>query len=83
MKNQDAYLKARIRKEARRAAAEKESPNLKDARELGYMDREGHAVSMARTDRVGHPTGALTDIGEGRSSAVKRRSEMRKKPKES
>lgn len=44
--------------------------NLEDAKISGYTDEKGHAVSKARKDRVGSPTGAYTDIGAGRSSAV-------------
>lgn len=44
--------------------------NEDDARESGYTDSEGHAVSMAKKDVKGDPTGAFTDIGAGRSSAV-------------
>lgn len=44
--------------------------NEADARASGYTDEQGHAVSMAKKDVKGIPTGALTDIGAGRSSAV-------------
>ena len=44
--------------------------NAKDARESGYIDDKGHAVSMARHDVKGSPTGAYTDVGAGRSSVV-------------
>jgi hypothetical protein len=44
--------------------------NADDARESGYMDEEGHAVSTSREDVEGNPTGAYTDIGAGRSSVV-------------
>lgn len=44
--------------------------NEEDARESGYMDENGKAVSKARHDVEGSPTGAYTDIGAGRSSAV-------------
>lgn len=44
--------------------------NLEDAIESGYTDEEGHAVSMAKPDKEGSPTGAWTDIGAGRSSVV-------------
>jgi len=47
--------------------------NEADARDSGYTDSEGHAVSMAEKDVKGDPTGALTDIGAGRSSAILRR----------
>ncbi|KYG66977.1 hypothetical protein AZI86_08115 [Bdellovibrio bacteriovorus] len=46
--------------------------NLDDAIESGYTDEEGHAVSMAKHDVEGSPTGAFTDIGAGRSSVVKK-----------
>lgn len=41
-----------------------------DAIESGYMDEQGHAISKARKDVPGSPTGAYTDIGAGRSSVV-------------
>jgi hypothetical protein len=43
----------------------------RDAKISGYTDKDGHAVSMAKKDVPGHPTGAWTDIGAGRSSAVR------------
>jgi hypothetical protein len=46
------------------------SANERDARESGYMDAEGKAVELAKPDVEGSPTGALTDIGRGRSSVV-------------
>lgn len=46
--------------------------NLEDAVESGYTDEEGHAVSMAKPDVEGSPTGAFTDIGAGRSSVVRK-----------
>lgn len=45
--------------------------NLEDAKISGYTDKDGHAIDMAKPDVKGHPTGALTDIGAGRSSVVK------------
>jgi hypothetical protein len=48
--------------------------NLKDAKTSGYTDENGKAVSKAKSDKEGSPTGAFTDIGEGRSSVVKRHS---------
>jgi len=51
--------------------------NLKDAKASGYTDKKGHAVSMAVKDPKGHPTGAYTDIGAGRSSAVVSRDEIK------
>lgn len=45
--------------------------NLEDAKESGYTDEEGNAISFAKKDRQGSPTGAFTDIGAGRSSAVR------------
>jgi hypothetical protein len=47
--------------------------NLEDAKESGYTDEEGNAISLAKKDRQGSPTGAFTDIGAGRSSAVRSR----------
>lgn len=44
--------------------------NEDDARESGYIDKNGHAVSLAKEDVPGSPTGAYTDIGAGRSSVV-------------
>jgi hypothetical protein len=44
--------------------------NLEDAKTSGYVGEDGQAVSKARTDVMGSPTGAYTDIGAGRSSAV-------------
>lgn len=44
--------------------------NTADAKESGYIDESGKAVSKARRDKPGSPTGAYTDIGAGRSSAV-------------
>lgn len=47
--------------------------NEADARASGYVDQDGNAVSLARKDIKGNPTGAFTDIGEGRSGVVKRK----------
>lgn len=47
--------------------------NLEDAKESGYTDEEGNAISLSKKDREGSPTGAFTDIGAGRSSAVRSR----------
>lgn len=44
--------------------------NVQDAKESGYTDEEGNAVSKAKEDVKGSPTGAYTDVGAGRSSAV-------------
>lgn len=44
--------------------------NLEDAVESGYVNEDGKAVSTAKSDVTGSPTGAYTDIGAGRSSAV-------------
>lgn len=44
--------------------------NLHDAQESGYTDKEGHAISKAKKDVPGSPTGAYTDVGAGRSSVV-------------
>lgn len=56
--------------------------NLKDARESGYTDENGNAVSMAKKDVKGSPTGAYTDIGAGRSSAVHHRDEKESSDKD-
>lgn len=47
--------------------------NEADARESGYIDDDGMSVDRARPDEEGSPTGALTDVGAGRSSAVTNR----------
>ncbi|MBC7421206.1 MAG: hypothetical protein H7328_10805 [Bdellovibrio sp.] len=52
--------------------------NEKDAKIPGYTDKNGHAVSNAKKDIPGHPTGALTDIGAGRSSVVRTEKEKDK-----
>jgi hypothetical protein len=52
--------------------------NLEDAKESGYTDENGKAVSMAKKDVIGSPTGAYTDIGIGRSSAVVSHSDRKK-----
>jgi hypothetical protein len=44
--------------------------NERDARESGYIGKNGKAVSKSRKNKKGSPTGAYTDIGAGRSSAV-------------
>lgn len=44
--------------------------NLEDAKASGYTNEKGEAVSKARKDVPGSPTGAYTDIGAGRSSVV-------------
>jgi hypothetical protein len=44
---------------------------IEDAIVSGYIGRDGKAVSMARRDVEGSPTGAYTDIGAGRSSVVR------------
>lgn len=46
------------------------SMNEADAKASGYTDQDGHAVSKAKHDVTGSPTGAYTDVGMGRSSAV-------------
>lgn len=48
--------------------------NVKDAKDLGYTDEKGEAVSKSKKDEKGSPTGAFTDVGEGRSSVVKQAS---------
>ncbi len=45
--------------------------SLRDAQLSGYTDIDGKAVSRAKKDVDGHPTGAYTDIGHGRSSVVR------------
>lgn len=45
---------------------------VKDAKDSGYTDRDGKAVDMAKKEIPGRPTGAFTDVGAGRSSAVKK-----------
>lgn len=81
-----AIPKDRIDADAAAADPDQSSPieygemNLEDAQESGYTDSEGHAVSKARKDVPGSPTGAYTDIGAGRSSAVRHVS--RKDPKD-
>lgn len=47
---------------------------LAEARISGYVGKNGKAVSMAKPDVQGSPTGAFTDLGAGRSSVVKPRS---------
>lgn len=44
--------------------------NLKDAQESGYTDKNGNAVSMSKKSTDPSPTGAYTDLGAGRSSAI-------------
>lgn len=46
--------------------------NLEDAKTSGYTDEAGNAISKATPDIEGSPTGAFTDIGAGRSSAVRK-----------
>lgn len=53
--------------------------NLQDAKESGYTDKNGHAVSKAKKDVTGSPTGAYTDVGAGRSSVVHHHSPEDKK----
>ena len=50
---------------------ETDHQKLLDAKVSGYVGKNGKAVSMARQDVEGSPTGAFTDIGAGRSSVVK------------
>jgi hypothetical protein len=52
---------------------ESDQKKLADAKALGYVGADGKAVSMAKPDVKGSPTGAYTDIGAGRSSVVKHR----------
>ena len=51
--------------------------NEQDAIESGYTDKNGKAVSQAKPDTEGHPTGAYTDIGAGRSSVVHTHKEVK------
>lgn len=44
--------------------------NEEEARETGYVGKDGRAVEMAKPNIEGSPTGALTDVGAGRSSVV-------------
>lgn len=53
--------------------------NLEDAKISGYTDENGQAIEMAKPDVKGHPTGALTDVGAGRSSVVKTPTTKQKK----
>jgi hypothetical protein len=46
--------------------------NLKDAEISGYTDEKGRAVSKSKPEVEDSPTGALTDLGAGRSSVVKK-----------
>jgi hypothetical protein len=48
--------------------------NLEDAKASGYTDENGNAVDMAKKThkKEEDSTGAFTDVGEGRSSVVKR-----------
>jgi hypothetical protein len=50
---------------------EPKDANIEDAKTSGYTDENGNAVSKAKPDVTGSPTGAYTDVGEGRSSVVK------------
>ncbi len=54
------------------AAMEYGEMNAEDAKNSGYTDEKGRAVEKARKNVPGSPTGALTDVGAGRSSAVRR-----------
>jgi hypothetical protein len=47
--------------------------NVRDAKESGYINEKGKAVSKAKRHAHDSPTGAYTDIGEGRSSVVRHR----------
>jgi hypothetical protein len=51
--------------------------NEDDARQSGYIGPNGKAVSKSIPDKGGHPTGAYTDIGAGRSSTVVTKDEAR------
>ncbi len=55
--------------------------NAEDAVTSGYTDKKGHAVSRAKKDVKGSPTGAFTDIGAGRSSVVKSSKTIEDAPK--
>jgi len=53
------------------AVAENSEMKAQDAKESGYTDDKGQAISKAKPDVKGRPTGAFTDVGAGRSSAVR------------
>lgn len=46
--------------------------NERDAKASGYTKANGQAADLAKHDVEGSPTGAYTDVGHGRSSAVKK-----------
>ena len=52
------------------------SMNEEDAKESGYTGANGEAVDMAKPDVEGRPTGALTDLGAGRSGVVERHGQL-------
>src|SRR5688500_2667404 len=54
--------------------------NIQDAKDLGYTDEQGQAVDTARPNREGSPTGAYTDVGAGRSSAVRKATDVSDEP---
>ena len=58
-------------KKDRNLTRESDEQKLSDAKASGYVGKDGKAVSMAKPDVEGSPTGAFTDIGAGRSSVVK------------
>ncbi|MBC7371401.1 MAG: hypothetical protein H7326_07550 [Bdellovibrionaceae bacterium] len=51
--------------------------NEEDAIESGYTGKDGKAISTAKQDVEGNPTGAYTDIGAGRSSVVHHHNEKK------
>lgn len=58
-------------KHSRNNIVKVDKKKLADAKASGYVGKNGKAVSMAKPDVVGSPTGAFTDIGAGRSSVVR------------
>jgi len=54
-----------------RPLKESDKKKMSDAKESGYIGKSGKAVSIAKPDVEGSPTGAFTDVGAGRSSVVK------------
>lgn len=61
-------------------AFDTDSASVTSARKAGYINGEGEAVEMAKSDVEGSPTGAYTDIGSGRSSVVKSHKTIEKGP---
>jgi hypothetical protein len=61
-------------------AFDTENASVESARASGYTDAKGRAKDMAKPDKQGSPTGAYTDVGAGRSSAVTHKT-LEKAPK--